>query len=237
MTDSLTNPGVITLICAVREMHAPPLFFTEDGRRRGYEPEAAELVAATLGLGVRWHHLRWDLFRDELEAGAADAIWCGSAITPERRQIFDYSAPYAIFGESVLVRRDSGIGTAEGLRGRRVGAIRASTNLKLAASFPDVRLVEFDGASDDVFGEMCEAVRSGTVDAIVDDECAFGEIDRDTDLTVGFTVPTGNAWGAALRKGSPELATLVDHGLAEAIDSGALGDVWRRWFPGTPFPL
>ena len=79
------------------------------------------------GLELAWAFQRWDRFRPALEAGEVDAIWCGSAITEERR-VISYSRPYAAIDEAVLVRADRRRDLA-GLRGRRVGAIAASTNM------------------------------------------------------------------------------------------------------------
>ena len=80
----LVADGVLTLCCA--DMDARPLFWTTpDGARDGLEPGLARLAADHAGLGVVWEFRRWDRFRPALEAGEVDAIWCGSAITDERR--------------------------------------------------------------------------------------------------------------------------------------------------------
>ena len=145
--------GVLTLLCA--DMDARPLFWTTpDGGRDGYEPQAAAIVAAHAGLELRWAFHRWDTFRDVLESGAVDAIWCGSAITEERRLVFDYSRPYAAFDEGLLVRADSPIHGPADCAGRRIGAIVRSTNMRLVESLPGVIPHAFDGTSDDVFAEM-----------------------------------------------------------------------------------
>ena len=149
--------GRLTLCCA--DMDARPLFWTApDGTRDGYEPGAAAAVAAALGLELVWEFRRWDRFAGALAGGEVDAIWCGSAITDERRTVFSYSRPYAAIDEAVLVRADSGIRLLADLRGRRVGAIVASTNMRLAETFGAAELVGFDGSSDDVFAEMVAAV-------------------------------------------------------------------------------
>jgi polar amino acid transport system substrate-binding protein len=227
---------MLTLACA--EMDARPLFWNDpDGTRYGYEPEAAAAVAARMGLGLRWEFRIWSAFRAALEAGEVDAIWCGSAITPERRAVFDYSRPYAVFGEGVLVRRGEGIAGPADLRGLRVGAIAASTNMALAESWPGVgELVEFDGSSDDVFAEMVAALRARRIDALVDDEPAFGAFDEG-DLELGFVVATENAWGAALRPGSDALRAALDEAIAAVVADGTLAGIWSRWFPRTRFPL
>ena len=131
MAFATVEPGRLRLACA--DLDARPLFWTDRARRRhGYEPAVAAAVAARLGLDLEWRFLRWSEFAPAVLDGAVDAIWCGSAITPARERQFLFSRAYAIFDESVLVRRDQGIVTAGDLPGRRVGAIAGSTNMALA---------------------------------------------------------------------------------------------------------
>jgi len=228
-------PGRLTLCCA--DMDARPLFWTtEGGDRDGYEPAAAARVADALGVELVWAFHRWDRFAQALADGEVDAIWCGSAITPERRSIFRYSRPYAAFDEGLLVRADADIRSPDDLAGRRVGAIRSSTNLALARTFTGAELVEFDGTSDDVFAEMVEAVRSGAIDGFVDDEPAFGGLEASGDFRVAFVAATQNPWGAALRLDDAPLQAFVDEGIARAVASGALAAVWGRHLPHKLLP-
>ncbi len=225
--------GVLTLCCS--DLAAPPLFWTDPDRtRHGYEPEAAQAVADALGLRLRWIFRQWSEFRPALETGECDGIWCGSAITPGRRLVFGYSTPYAIFGEGVVVRADDPAASAADLRGRRVGAIEESTNMRLAESFAGVETVAFSGDSDDVFGDMLDALRAGAVDAIVDDEPAFLDVERNhPGIRLAFSVATGQRWGCAMRPGDETTRELVDRGLAGAD----LRPVWERTLPGLAYPL
>lgn len=225
------TPDVLTLACS--SLPAPPLFWTDpDGSRHGYEPDAAEAVAAAAGLEVRWIFTQWSAMRPALEAGECDAIWCGSAITEERLRVFDYTRPYAVFDESVLVRADAPVAGPADLDGLRVGAIAASTNMALAETFPGAVTVPFDGATDDVLGDMIAALRAGDVDAVVDDDVAFLGLE-DPGVRVAFTVETRNRWGAACRKGNGDLVALLD----DAIAAADLRSVWERWLPGLGYPL
>ena len=217
-------------------MDARPLFWTtESGGRDGYEPAAAALVADRLGLELVWWFERWDRFRPALEADEVDAIWCGAAITEQRREVFDFSRPYAAFDEAVLVRSDSAITSLDGLRGSRVGAIAGSTNMRLAETFAAGELIAFDGSSDDVFAEMIEAVRAGGIDAMVDDEPAFGGVVASGEFRIAHTAQTQNPWGAACRRGGG-VDRLISRALEQAIADGGLAREWRRWFPDKPLP-
>lgn len=231
----LVTEGVLTLCCA--DMDARPLFWTtSSGGRDGLEPSAARLAAEHAGLGLAWEFRRWDRFRAALEVGEVDAIWCGSAITEERRTVFDYSRPYAAFDEAVLVLSGSPIRSLDDLRGARVGAIVASTNMRLAETFGAAELVAFDGSSDDVFAEMIDAVRSGLIDAFVDDEPAFGGAVAGGEFRIAHIAETQNPWGAACRKGDGLVRRLIDDGIAAAIADGSLAAEWRRWMGTKPVP-
>jgi len=235
LTIETINSGRLTLACA--DLDARPLFWTDsDHQRFGYEPAIAAAVAATLGLELRWRFLRWSEFIPALADEQVDAIWCGCAITPERELKFLFSRPYAIFNESVLVRREDNIHSPDHLRGRRVGAIADSTNMLLAKTWPDCRRVAFDGASDDVFADMVNALRRGEIDAVVDDEPAFGGLLNDPDLSLGFTIATGNRWGAAMRPVSSRLKVALDSALDSLIRADKVRQIWKDWLGYIEYP-
>jgi polar amino acid transport system substrate-binding protein len=227
----------LRLICV--DLPAPPLFdkIAADGTRSGYEPSAAQAVATKLGRSVQWVVTAWNDMIPAVNDGRGDAIWCGQGITAERAAVVDFTRPYAIFDESVLVRSDATVTEPSDLSGLRVAAITASTNMALAETFPGAITVAFDGATDDVMGDMVAALRSGEVDAVVDDDVALVPLGDQSDLKVAFTVATRNRWGVAVTKGNDELRSQLDAALGEAIADGSLKRVWERWMPELPFPL
>ncbi len=226
----------LRVICV--DADAPPLFSkAAGGVRPGYEPDVAALVAERLGRELRWVMLPWPEMIPALVAGEGDAILCGQAITAERRRVVDFTNPYAVFDESVLVRAGGAITGPGDLRGRRVGALANSTNMALAETFDGAVTVAFDGTSDDVLGVMIEAVRSGEVDALVDDDVALLPAAAEPGLEIAFTVPTRNAWGMAVAKDRPDLRRELDAALAAAIGDGALAAAWNRWLRPLEFPF
>lgn len=239
MTDRMNfetvSRGTLTLACA--DLDARPLFWTDDrGSRFGYEPAVAEALASQLGVNLRWLFLQWSDFGPAVLRGDADAIWCGCAITPERQQSFLFSRPYALFNESVLVKKESGIRSPADLVNLRVGAISASTNMALAEQWPGCQRIGFDGTSDDVFSDMINALRRGEIDAVVDDEPAFGGLIDDDEFDIAFTVATGNRWGAAMKPSSAGLKQAMDNGLETLQQSGQLQAIWTRWLAPIPWP-
>ena len=107
-------------------------------------------------------YLPWAEMLPSLGDGRADAVLCGQSIIPTRQAVADFTAPYAVFHESVLVRAGDAVTSPEGLRGKRIAAIASSTNMALAETFDEAVTVPFNGESGDVFGEMLAALRAAT---------------------------------------------------------------------------
>ena len=217
---------------------SPPLasMMHEDGSIPGYEPAATELVAGRLGREVEWVFRPWVEMVPTLLAGGGDVVWCGQGITTERSRHVDFTYPYAIFDETILVRAGSGITAAADLRGRRVAAITNSTNMALAETFHGADLVAFDGSSDDILGEMLEALRAEAVDAVVDDDVVTVPLGDDPDFEVAFTVETSNRWAVSVSKERPELRAELDAAIKGVIADDSLAEVWSKWLGHLPFP-
>jgi polar amino acid transport system substrate-binding protein len=226
----------LRLVCI--DADAMPLFGkVRGGVREGYEPAAAALVAESLGRPLEWVFKPWIEMVDAVDAGEGDAIWCGQGITAERRRRVDFTRPYAVFDESLLIRASSGLDSPGKLAGKRIGAIAGSTNMALAETFDAAELVPFGGESDDVFGEMIDALRAGAVDGVVDDDVAFLALADDPDFEIAFTVPTRNEWGVAVSKTRPEMRDALDRALAQVMRDGRLAACWEAWLPQLAYPF
>ncbi len=231
----MSDAHTLRVICA--DLPAPPLFERDArGERHGYEADVARLIAGQLGREVEWVYRQWSEFYPALDAGEGDLLLCGQGISDYRKTLGDFTRPYAIFDESVMVRTGSGITSPQDLEGRRVGAIANSLNMALAETFTGAIRVPFDGASDDVFGDMVAALHAGDIDALVDDDVALVPLEAD-DLTIAFTVPTRNAWGAVVAKGQSDWLASVNQALDGIIENGSLQSAWERWMPTLAYPF
>lgn len=234
---SLTvEPGVLRL--ATSDLDARPLFWNEGEVRLGYEPEAAAAVARAMGLELRWVYTDWGGRMDSVLRGESDGVWCGVSITEERRRILGFSRPYAFFNESVVVRREVVAASPEDLRGLRIGAAEASTNLEVVQGWDGVVAVPFTDQTDDIFTDLIEATASGEIDGFVDDEPAMVPLaERDDRLAFGFSVESRRPWGCGVRPGSAELIEALDSAIAACTESGELERIWASHLPFLPFPL
>lgn len=229
-------PGVLRL--ATSDLDARPLFWNEGSERHGYEPEAAAAVAAALGLQLEWVYTDWGGRMDSVVAGESDGVWCGVSITDERREILDFSSPYAYFNESCVVRAGIAASTPTELAGLRIGAAEASTNLEIVRSWPGVEAVAFTDQTHDIFTDLIEATAAGEIDGFVDDEPAMIPLaERDDRLVFAFSVESRRPWGCGVARGNSDLVSALDDAIARCTASGELEAIWQRHLPFLPFPL
>ncbi|MCE1177797.1 MAG: ABC transporter substrate-binding protein [Micrococcales bacterium] len=222
------------------DSEAPPLFQLNDPERGrlGYEPAVGQLIADELGRNLEWVYLPWNDMIPAVQRGEADGVLCGQGIIPSREAQVDFTRPYAVFHESVLMRRGEAVPDAGGLRGKRVAAIADSANMALAQSFEGADVVPFGGDSDDVYAEMLAALKSGEVDAVVDDDVVFVPLgSSDPDFELCFTVRTGNRWAVGCAKDRPDVRQEIDSALASILGDGRLEAVWREWLPTLEYPF
>jgi len=217
---------------------APPLFglASAPGGRQGYEPAVAELLAAELGRPLEWVLMPWGEMLPSVQRHEVDAVLCGQGIIPSREEQVDFTRPYGVFHEGVLIRRGEEVRGPEDLRGKRVAAIEASANMALAESFDGAVTVAFDG--EHVYEDMLAALRSGEVDAVVDDDVVFVPLgESDPTYELAFTVQTGNRWGIGVAKDRPETFAELDGALARIIADGRLRKAWEQWLPTLDYPF
>ncbi len=225
---------------ACLDAEAPPLFtlWTPENGRDGYEPGVAAALGADLGREVEWVRVPWVDMIPAVQRGDADAVLCGQGITAERQAQVDFTRPYAIFHEGVLIRRGDDIHSAVDLVGRKVAAIENSTNMALAQTFTGAEPVAFGAGSDDVYADMLAALLAKDVDAVVDDDVVFVPLGAThPDYELAFTVQTANRWGIAVSKDRPDALAEIDGALGRLIDSGRLPQVWAQHLPTLDYPF
>lgn len=232
---STLKPGQFTI--GASDFDARPMTYVENGQRLGYEPDVARAVCAQLGLKPVWLNLPMEQFYETLHAEQCDGVWFNQAVTSDRRCHSQFTRPYGLFNEAVIVRTDSDIHAATDLSGLKLGGLADSTNLELGEQFAGAELVPFPG-SDRVLPEMLAALRAGEIDALVDDELVLiTAAEADPNLRIAFTVETAHPFAIALRPDSEDLLAALNQSLDQLEADGTLKSLWNKWIPWRPFPF
>jgi len=236
LTGLTVESGILHI--AASDFDARPMsFLTADGHRTGYEPELARALCKSLGLTPVWHNLPMSEFYTCFASGKYDAVWFNQAITPERQRVVNFTEPYGLFDEAVLVKKGSAITSVADLSGKRVGGLADSTNIALVEGFSGATAVPYPG-SDQVLPEMLAALRARDIDALIDDELVLVvAAEEDDSLEIAFTLPTRVPFAIATPKTNPTLQATLNAAIAATLADGTMAKLWAEWIPWKAFPF
>lgn len=106
---------------------------TPDGEFFGFDLDLFRAIAFTAGFEIEIRNIAFDAIIEEVRTGRADVGVSGITINEERARTVDFSSPYFLSNQAVVIRKDSGLNIITALAGRgpnkAVGAQNATTGL------------------------------------------------------------------------------------------------------------
>ena len=179
----------------------------------GYDVQIARKLADDLGMELQIVKLDWDSLILSLQKDQIDAVIAGMTATEERMKQVDFTTPYYVSEEVVIVRKDSdlaNITSVQELSGKKVQG-------QMNTIYDDI-IDQIDGVQHmpaaETFPASIQALQAGGVDAVTSElPVAIGVVAANPDLTYirfeagkGFTDENGDATvSIAVSKDKPEL--------------------------------
>jgi len=199
-----------TMIVASDIPWAPFEMVTDDGEFFGFDLDLMRAIAHTAGFEIEIRNVAFDAIIETVRTGRADIGASGFTITAERAGAVDFSQPYYLSNQAVVIRKDSGLNIATALAGlgpnKALGAQNATTgfwwvedNLQAAGISVDLRGYEtYPGAILDLLNRRIDAV-------IQDEPASRASISSYPDLlTIAGVINTYEYFGFLVRKGDPK---------------------------------
>jgi polar amino acid transport system substrate-binding protein len=214
---------------------AKPYTFTgADGQFTGFDVELFRDVAKRMGVtDVVFTGQDFSAILPAVANGQFDAGVAAIGITDARKKTVDFSTGYLAGYLTVITKKDSGIGSAEALAGRRLGVVQGTLQEAYAVkNLPQANLVRFPDNN-----AAISAVNRGSVDAhFLDYEAAKAYIAQ-FGLVSAADIPSFDApAGFALKRGNTALKAAFDKALVAAMEDGTWKALYEKWFPGSPMP-
>jgi polar amino acid transport system substrate-binding protein len=202
----------------------------------GYDIDVINAVADELGLEVVQQETSFDTIFRDVAQGKFDVAVAASTITPEREQTVDFSDPYYLADQSLLVRADeTEIKSQDDLGGKVVGAQDGTTGETYANDETDAGEVRgYPGGTDAI-----NALRAGQIDAvIVDSPVAEDAVESQSGLKIAEKIVTRELYGFSFAPDNDALREAVNGALATIKENGTLTDLYKQYFPGqSPDPV
>lgn len=224
----IQGKGEITV--AMEGTWAPWTFHDEDDNLVGYDVEVAQKIAEKLGVEVNFIEGEWDGLLAGIDSGRYDIMVNGVSVDEERREKYDFSAPYAANRTAVIVKSDNeDIQSMDDLEGKTTANTITSTYAKIAeAHGAEVTAV-------DDLNQTFELLLAGRIDATLNDEVAYYDYMKShPDAQIKIAVLSDDAVQVAIpmRKGeeTKSLREAIDKALGELAQEGVLSELSEKYF-------
>jgi polar amino acid transport system substrate-binding protein len=188
---------------------APFEMVTSSGEFFGFDLDLMRAVAVTAGFEIEIRNVAFDAIIENVRSGLADIGASGFTITAEREAAVDFSSPYYLSNQAVVIRKDSGLNIVTAMAGLgskgTVGAQNATTGYwwveSLQGAGVDVKLNGYE-----TYPAAILDLVNGRIDAVVQDEPASQASISSfpNELTVAGIINTYEYFGVLVRNGDPE---------------------------------
>ncbi len=160
-----------------------------------------------------------------LEQNKVDVVISTFTINEERKQRIDFSLPYYLAGQSILVKSDSTIQSVNDLNGKTVCSVQGSTSEKnVREKAPQAQLQLFA-----TYTEAGQALSDGRCEAVsTDDSILFGLAERIQGTELRGGTFTQEPLGIGVQKGRTDLVQFVDQTLQEMKADGRLKTLYDK---------
>jgi aspartate/glutamate/glutamine transport system substrate-binding protein len=222
------------IIVGVKYDARPFGYINENNELVGYDIDLAKYTAKNL-LGdedkIEFKQVTPSSRIFALNSGQVDMVIATMTITQQRQEVIDFSNPYYMAGQAILVPKNSTINTMSDLNGKKVIIIFGTTsekNLRLAA--PEANIVGFK-----TYTGAYNALKEGDADAMTsDDTILIGLAMADDSLKLLPKRYTKEPYAIGFKKGdeSKRLETRVNAIIKDMLDNGELNKLKAKWING-----
>jgi ABC-type amino acid transport substrate-binding protein len=219
------------LIVGVKTDYPPLGFLDKKGVHKGFDIDIAKALSKELfgkEDAVEFVSVTSENRIAFLTSGKIDVIVATLTITEERKREVDFSIPYFITAQMILVRADSKITKYQDLAGEKVATIRGSTgDIAIREMVPDAERIKFERNF-----EALQALKERRVEAFVQDfVLLYALIQKTRGVKMAGLQPfRPGRYGLAVRKGDKEWLDFINATLTKMKETGEYGKLLDKWF-------
>lgn len=197
----------------------------------GFEVEIIRKIAEKLGVKEKMIQNDWDALVSGLKRKNFDIIISGLEITEPRKQEINFSRPYYIYTQQLVVRKDNTtIKDPEDLKkkGIKVGTLSAAAALNIL-----VGMGLSPGQEIKIYPSVVGAYKdleNNRIDAVLLELTIAAYYAKPNPLLKYAGEPFGKGYyGIGIRKDNPELLKRINKALGELMAEGEIEKICRKW--------
>lgn len=162
-----------------------------------------------------------------LQEDKVDLVIATMTINADRKQQIDFSRPYYLAGQSILVKKDNTtIKSVDDLNGKNVCSVQGSTSEKnIQTKAPQANLLSLTG-----YAACVDSMKSGRVEAVsTDDIILAGFAASDNTLKLVGGQFTQEPYGIGVKKGKTDFVQFIDALLAKELSDGTWDKIYDKY--------
>lgn len=219
------------IVVGVKYDSKPFGFVDEDKKLKGFDVDISREIARRL-LGnpddVEFQQVTSSNRIFALTSGTVDMVAATMTINDKRKKIVDFSVPYFVAGQAIMVPKNSAIHTLKDLKGKKVIVVLGSTSEKNVRDVvPDAIIQGFR-----TYTDAFSAMRAGRGDALTtDDTILAGFLSEDRSFKILPERYTQEPYGIGFKKGkdSESFQQVVNMAISQMNADGTLKQLKRKW--------
>ncbi len=191
----------------------------------GIDVEICQAIADDLGKDLVIEDMAFDSVITSVYTGKADLGVAGLTITEDRLKNVNFSDPYTIATQVIIVKDDSDIASPDDLVGKTIGVQLGTTGDLYAEDIEDAVLERYNKGF-----EAVQALSQGKIDAvIIDNEPAKVYVSQNDGLKIVDEAFTYEEYAIAIAKDNTQLLNEVNASIAKLKESGKLDEIINKY--------
>lgn len=213
-----------------------PFEYMDKGKIVGFDVDLVNAVAKEAGYEANVENVGWDPIFVEIEGEQADIAVSSITINDERKQSYDFSSPYFLSTNKILVKKGSDIKKAADLKNKVVAVQNATTGQEAAEAILGKNNTNIKKFENNVLA--IQELLSGGADAVVADNTVIEEYAKNNPKDELVVIEDADAfeaefYGLLFPKGS-ELRDEMDTALKAVLENGTYAKIYKEWFGTEP---
>ncbi|RDW18863.1 basic amino acid ABC transporter substrate-binding protein [Oceanobacillus chungangensis] len=234
-TEGEESSGKNSLRIVTNAAYAPFEYFDGD-KIIGFDVDLINALAEETGYEVKIEHVGWDPIFVEIESNRADLSIGAITINDERKQSFDFSHPYFLSTNKILVPEDSTIQSGEELKGHIVAVQTGTTGSEaveklFGKNHKDIKKFEDNNIA------IQELLQGGAAAVVADNTVVEEYVKNNSDQKLKVVEDSSSFeqefYGFMFPKDS-KLKAEFDQALNTLYDNGTYVEIYEKWFGVEP---
>ncbi|MBD8007177.1 basic amino acid ABC transporter substrate-binding protein [Bacillus norwichensis] len=222
-----SSDGKKKLVVGTDATYAPMEYMDSSGNIVGIDIDIVKAIAEEAGVEVEFKNIGWEPLFPAVENGEVDFAVSSITITKERQETFDFSEPYYIANQVILVKKGSDIKSFQDLKDKKASVqinTTGHTMMKEIQSKTSSKIIAAE-----TMPLAIEELLNGNADASVGDNSTVNEYIKNNPNVEVEIIEDDSAekeyYGLMVKKGNSEIVDILNEGIQKIKENGKLKEI------------